>query len=98
MRLPANRSICFMERGAQCFHPDKWKGLFPFWSSEGKRAYFVVPAKDCKGCEFHEAAKQYGRRKYARCRWYRENSGLESAAQLFVKSIDKAKQMMGIND
>ncbi len=84
----------FRGRGAQCFHDDKWKGLFPHWSSEGVRSYFVVPQADCKACEFHEPAKHYGRKRYASCRWYRENNNLESPAALFVKSVEEAKKMI----
>ena len=84
----------FKGRGAQCFHPDKWAGLFPYWSTDGRRAYFIVPAKDCKACEFHVAAKQYGRKRYAACQWFRENNNLDSPLQIYVKSVAQAEEML----
>ena len=85
----------FRGRGAQCFHPDNWKGLFPYWSQEGRRAYFIVPQKECKVCEFHEAAKRCGSKRYASCRWYRENNELKSPDTIFVESVNKAKEIIG---
>ncbi len=84
----------FAGRGAQCFHPTKWAGLFPYWSKDGHRAYFIVPQSDCRCCEFHEKSKPYGRARYAKCRWYRENSGLESPLQILEKSVEQAKEML----
>ena len=84
----------FRGRGAQCFHPDLWKGVFPYWLQEGRRAYVIVPAKECKTCQFHEPAKPYGRKRYASCRWFRDNSGMEHPFRLAVNAVSQAKEML----
>ena len=92
--VTGRKCALFKGRGAQCFHPDKWKSLFPYWSNEAKRAYFIVPAKECKCCEFHIPAKPFGRKRYAACRWFRENNNLDSPLQIYVKSVTQAQEML----
>ena len=83
----------FKGRGAKCFHPDKWYGLFPNISAS-PRPYSIVPVKSCQTCEFHIPAKHYGRKRYAACRWFRENNGLDSPLQIYVKAIEDTKEML----
>jgi hypothetical protein len=80
----------FRGRGACCPNPAKWAGAFPLMP----KSRYVVPAANCKACEFHEPAKKYGRLRYARCRWYRENSGLEHPAEILKNSITQARELL----
>jgi hypothetical protein len=84
----------FRGRGMKCQHPSKWTNLFPQFNKEGRRPYFVVPRDDCRACEFHEPAKRYGRKRYPSCRWFRENSGMDSALSLLAKSVTKAEELL----
>lgn len=86
----------FVGRAAQCHNVLKWNGEFPIFNiEEGRIPYVTVPAKDCKACEFHEPAKHYGSKRYASCRWYRDNSGMPSMLELWAKSLNQAKEMLG---
>lgn len=85
----------FKGRGVKCKKPDRWTGIFPLRAVDHPRPYFIVPPKDCQACEFHEARKQFGRRRYAKCRWFRENSGLESPLQLLGSAMQTAKEIIG---
>lgn len=86
----------FSGRAAKCHNISLWNGAFPIFNvEEGRIPYVTVPAKDCKACEFHEPAKQYGRKRYASCRWYRENSGMPSMLELWAKSVREAKEILG---
>ena len=85
----------FYGRGMKCHHPDKWLKIFPRFSADGKaRSYFVVPQKDCRSCEFHEPSRRYGRKRYPSCRWFRENSGLESPLGLVTTSLAQAQEIL----
>jgi hypothetical protein len=42
----------FKGRGVKCKKPDRWTGIFPLMTDR-QRPYFIVPAADCKACEFH---------------------------------------------
>lgn len=81
-------------RGVKCCHRDKWIGLFPFHghSKSNGRPWFHVDMKACKSCEFHEPAER--RKRYASCRWFRENSGMDSPVNMFVKSMDRAVEFL----
>jgi len=85
----------FLGRSAKCLHPSKWWGIFPQRHHEKSRPYFTVAKRSCENCEFHEAAKKYGRHRYAKCRWYRENSNMPSPLQLLDASVKQANEMLG---
>ena len=85
----------FKARAVRCKKPDRWTGLFPLLGEDRPRPYFLVPAKDCQACEFHEPARQFGSRRYAKCRWFRENSGMESPLQLLGNAMRQAKEIIG---
>jgi hypothetical protein len=84
----------FKGKGAICKHVQKWLGVFPLLDPDGVRPYHIVPIKDCKSCEFHEPAKPYGRKRYARCRWFRENSGLDFPLVVLQKATVDAQRMI----
>lgn len=84
----------FRGRSGRCKNVALWEGKFPIMENRG-RPYTDVPAKDCKECEFHEPAKRYGRNRYSKCRWFRENSGMDHPLQLLANAVNKAKEIIG---
>ncbi len=83
----------FPGKHAKCANVDQFDSL-PLRAHEARRPYRLVPAKDCKACQFHEPAKRYGRKRYASCRWFRENSNMKSPAEMIGDSFKKAAEML----
>lgn len=67
----------YKARSVQCPHPDKWLGIYP--RLDHKRRFHPTVA-DCKACEFYEPKRP--RRRFACCRWYRENGNRPTVAQI----------------
>jgi hypothetical protein len=81
-------------RSAHCHNLQKWDGAFPILGQD-RRPYVTIPAKDCKACEFHEPKVPYSRlRKYAACKWFRENSGMKSPLAMMSDALNDAAEML----
>lgn len=85
----------FHGRSAKCNNIEMWSPKLVVLGGAKSRPYCEVPAKDCKACEFHEPAPKYGRRRYARCRWFRENSGMDHPLALWAKAVSDAREIIG---
>lgn len=86
----------FKGRSAQCHHIQKWNNDFPIVNKDKRHPYVTVPAAQCKTCEFHESRVPYSRfRKFACCKWFRDNSGMPPALQLLSNAVNDANKMLG---
>jgi len=82
-------------RAAKCKNVAKWDGAFPILGQDSPRPFVTVPQNDCRACEFHEAKVPYSkRRKYAACKWFRENSGMKSPLELYAGAVNKAEEFL----
>lgn len=95
MEQVGRKFALFRGRSAACHNLDKWGSDFPVLNGDKTFPYVTVPAKDCKTCEFHEPANRYSRkRRYAACKWFRENSEMKSPLELYLGAVSKAADML----
>lgn len=82
----------FRGRGAHCSQPTLWMGRYPRTEVNGT-IYFIVPASDCKVCQYHEQG--YGRRKASYCLWDRQRfSSDPSPREILANAVKEAKEII----
>ena len=78
----------FSGKGSQCSHP-QWAGMFP--SLTGVK-WVTVPVSLCRECQFHEPSR-HGRR-YACCRWDREQDTRPSPLAMLGNAVREAHNII----
>ena len=78
----------FKGKGSHCSHP-QWSGLLP---SLANVKWVTVPVSLCRACPFHEPAR-HGRR-YACCRWDREQDTMLSPLAMLGNALREAYQII----